>query len=111
MSYEAGEAYWKVNPEYFDQIDEVMTRRQRNVDVSFTDMVDDMAAHGRMMEAADELRKELPLEFGDEDKKLFYLNFAYLIKFLYPVMEEIETIVQNNIRPLNERVDESNSDS
>lgn len=88
--------YWEVDSEYFTKIIPLMGKRQIDTDLDLFLVIKEMSECAKSMESEDFDFNSLDAIF--EDTKNFYLNFALFIKFLYPIMEQVETIIQNHMR-------------
>lgn len=78
---------------YFAEMMHLLFTRSMNTEIPFWELIEHLGAHASEILATENYEDE----GYTESCKCFYLHLGFLIKFLYPMMEQLQMTVDKNI--------------
>lgn len=88
--------YWEIDPIYYIDMSALVCRRNKEIGIELSELFSILDRDISYIENEEELNIE-NLEEISHRYQLYGANLALLIKYLYPIMEEAETIVRKYI--------------
>jgi hypothetical protein len=98
MSYGAGKFYVEASPEYLLEASSLLSTRCKQLDVNLAALMTSLGKRAKRLYM-------VPSEEDDHGSLAyassaagFFTEFAVLVEFLYPVLEQLETSVSKHVR-------------